>query len=560
MDVNNVLKNDKMIFKTKKIATEQKLRGGYYTPVLVAEFLTNWLLEKGSRNILEPSCGDGVFALSCQNWTEQHKVNARLTAVEINQAEIQKAIARLQKTKGNMSISWINEDFFNFYDYSRPRSFDGVIGNPPFLRFQYFENESREKAFSHLRLAGYNPTKLANAWASFVQLSIELLGEGGHLAMVLPAELLQVKYAQELRERITSVFKNVTLITFKNLVFPEIQQEVVLLLAESRCTISDNKGQLNIIDLKNETELSLNIFDASVTQSEVRHFHSGMKWTSFYLNNADFQTLSRISQDNRIPKLGQLASVDVGIVTGRNSFFVVTDEIVKQFDLQDFILPVVARTAAIKGIRFMKDLSFCSSCSSGNGNTHLLSLSNIPEEKFTEGLRRYLSLGKEQAVHIGYKCSKRKRWFDVPSVYISHGFLHRQIHKNPLLVVNQADAVCTDTIHRFKLLNGDSAIKISSAFVNSLTFASAEVYGRSYGGGVLELEPGEAEKLTIPYHHDMELDVEYIDKMLKNQKVEDALDYVDQETLIKNLGYTTQDTRRLRNAWKVLSTRRLLRT
>ena len=41
--------------------TEQKLRGGYYTPLDIATFLARWVKQSGAVNILEPSCGDGVF-------------------------------------------------------------------------------------------------------------------------------------------------------------------------------------------------------------------------------------------------------------------------------------------------------------------------------------------------------------------------------------------------------------------------------------------------------------------------------------------------------------------
>ena len=81
---------------------------------------------------------------------------------------------------------------------------------------------------------GYRPNGLANAWIAFVQLSTELLRDGGRLAMVVPAELLQVKYAAELRYRLPRLFDDVCIVAFDELVFPEIQQEVVLLLAEGR--------------------------------------------------------------------------------------------------------------------------------------------------------------------------------------------------------------------------------------------------------------------------------------------------------------------------------------
>src|SRR5204863_39727 len=41
--------------------TEQKLRGGYYTPPDLAKFLARWVMGITPNHILEPSCGDGAF-------------------------------------------------------------------------------------------------------------------------------------------------------------------------------------------------------------------------------------------------------------------------------------------------------------------------------------------------------------------------------------------------------------------------------------------------------------------------------------------------------------------
>ena len=50
--------------------------------------------------------------------------------------------------------------------------------------------------------------------------------------MVIPAELFQVDYAAEARKYLSSHFDKLILVTFKQLVFDGIQQEVVLLLGE----------------------------------------------------------------------------------------------------------------------------------------------------------------------------------------------------------------------------------------------------------------------------------------------------------------------------------------
>ena len=45
--------------KSKK--SFDKLRGGYYTPQAITEFICKWIINKNTKNILEPSCGDGNF-------------------------------------------------------------------------------------------------------------------------------------------------------------------------------------------------------------------------------------------------------------------------------------------------------------------------------------------------------------------------------------------------------------------------------------------------------------------------------------------------------------------
>lgn len=51
----------------KAPATEQKLRGGYYTPPLITRFLADWAVQSTSDRVLEPSAGDGAFVSAALN-------------------------------------------------------------------------------------------------------------------------------------------------------------------------------------------------------------------------------------------------------------------------------------------------------------------------------------------------------------------------------------------------------------------------------------------------------------------------------------------------------------
>src|SRR6202007_910015 len=105
---------------------------------------------------------------------------------------------------------------------------DGVAGNPPYIRFGNWASDQREPALDLMRREGLRPNRLTNAWVPFVVASTVLVRDGGRVGLVLPAELLQVGYAAQLRELLLRRFGEITLLTFERLVFDGILQEVVL--------------------------------------------------------------------------------------------------------------------------------------------------------------------------------------------------------------------------------------------------------------------------------------------------------------------------------------------
>lgn len=551
-------------FSSKEQATSQKLRGGYYTPDILAEYLANWAIRGGNERILEPSCGDGSFVRAAaqrfHHLTQSgNGTTGSLTGVELQHSELTKAADSLAAYSDlGITSEWISADFFEAYgSLKEGRKFDVVLGNPPFIRFQYFEEESRKRAFGHLRKAGYHPTKLANAWAAFAQLSIELVAENGRLAMILPAEILQVTYAEELRERLTKKFAHIVLIGFKKLVFPDIQQEVLLLLAEGKRSGITDESDIHTIEFLDGNELiEAGELDNLTAHIPTKHSRAGMKWTSLFLSGESFRALDEAQSLPGIVPLGELANVAVGVVTGRNQFFVLTKALRDEMDAGDYTIPLVGRTAALKSNTFTP-ADFASYRETNP--SYLLDLNSHEVQKLPVILKDYLKIGEKNGVHEGYKCRIRKRWFDVPSIYIPDAFLFRQIHRYPLLVVNKAQAVSTDTIHRVRFNDGVNGDLLAAVAFNSLTLAWAEVCGRSYGGGVLELEPNEAKQLPIPYASDIQLDVEKVDCLLRAGKYEDALDYVDQTVLINHFGFDKCIVRGVRNAWIELRDRRINR-
>jgi len=83
--------------------------------------------------------------------------------------------------------------------------------------------------------------------------------------------------------------------------------------------------------------------------------------------------------------------------------------------------------------------------------------------------------------------------------------------------------------------------------------------GRSYGGGVLELEPNEAEKLPLPLIGADSLDLNELDSLLRNGDIDRVLDITDEVLLRQGMGLSINDTQMLRTIWKKLRDRRINR-
>jgi adenine-specific DNA-methyltransferase len=547
----------------KAVATYQKLRGGYYTPKPIADFLANWAIQSPECEVLEPSCGDGmvlaaaVEALIKKGADEQAVANHLVHGVEIDPHEALKAAGRIHDL--GLTTSPVQIHIGDFFAYCKERLdkehfFDAVIGNPPFIRYQNFLEEHRATAFYIMQQTGLHPNRLTNAWVPFLVASTLLLKKHGRIAMVIPAELLQVDYAAELRYFLSNYYSNIALVTFKKLVFDGIQQEVVLLLGERN---GDTHTGIRTIEFEGLEALS-SYSHSDLSASELKPMdHSAEKWTRYFLDKEEIELLRTIRAHPGLVTAGHVIDVDVGIVTGLNEFFVLTEQQVKAQALEPYTHRIVGRSGHLLGVIF-SDEDWKANVEKQHP-AFLLRSPDVPFGLLPGPVKEYVIKGEQKEMNKGYKCRIRKHWYVVPSVWTPQAFMLRQVHNYPKIIINEANATCTDTIHRVKLLNGVKAATIASAFLNSLTFAFAEVTGRSYGGGVLELEPREAEKLPIPLRGAEALDIRRIDVMLQSGKIEDILDITDKLLLRDSLGLSDAEIKMLREIWQKLRDRRINR-
>lgn len=547
-----------MAAKLVESADLKKLRGGYYTPKAIADFICKWAITEPNQKVLEPSCGDGNFIESAihrfkELGVQNNELFGIIKGIELIEEEAEKSKKRAAKY-GLNSTTIMNTDFFNFISNANGEAhFDVVIGNPPFIRYQNFPEEHREVAFKLMEEMNLHPNKLTNIWVPFLVISASKLNYLGKLAMVIPAELFQVKYAAETRIFLSNFFSRITIVTFKKLVFEDIQQEVVLLLCEKDVTV--NTG-IRVLELGSLQELEkLNVSDFQETQVKSLE-HNSEKWTKYFLEENEIHLLRKIKADDRIKLFGDIMDVDVGIVTGRNEFFMINKETVAKWKLKSFTQNVVGRSNHFKGITFNQD-DFSANADAGIDGFLFLP-PNKDYNDLPKACKDYIKHGEQLSFHKGYKCRIRKRWYITPSLWNPDAFVLRQVGDYPKLIINNANASSTDTIHRvrFKNKNKIEPELLALSFLNSLTFAFSEITGRSYGGGVLTFEPTEMEELPMPILKKSKVDINEIDTLIRQRRINEVLDIIDEELLIKQLNFPKTEITMLRGIWKKLSARR----
>lgn len=527
--------------------TQQKLRGGFYTPAPIADFILKWSINGATGyDILEPSSGDGIFL---ERIKVNHHTYRSITAVELDEEEAQKT--------ASLRLPCTTTCIMDFHEYcnSTKKKFDLVIGNPPYIRYQYFDKRQQSEAAQVFKKANLKYSKLTNAWVSFVIGASLLLKQSGKIGFVLPAEMLQVAYAQPLREFLAGFYNKINIVSFKKLVFPNIQQEVVLLLCEKNRTESHMIEHIEVDDIRGLEQIDLTLLK---TPHKNVDFKSN-KWTFYFLDQKEIDFLEEIQNQDRIPVLGDFAQVEVGITTGANAYFTVPKSTIETYQLSDYARPMVGRSVQVNSITFT--VNDWKANVNDNARAFLLVFPALKQLTKNKKALEYLHLGKEKKIHEGYKCRIREEWQTVPSLWVSEALFIRRNNIFPRLIVNEAGAYTTDTMHRLKLNPGVDKYALAASFFNSLSFAFSEISGRSYGGGVLELMPGEVEKIRLPYLESNAQLLDEIDGMLrKGTPTQDILEMTNRRILKDKWGFSGNEINLADRIWKKLSSRRLNRS
>lgn len=215
---------------TEDSPVHRKARGAFFTPPQLCSYICDWAVRGPGDRVLEPSCGQAAFLVAAARRLDALGAGVdpeQLVGVDVHAGSV--ATAQGLVAAAGRPVQLRVGDFFGM---AGERRFDAVIGNPPYMRYQGFTGALRAAGRRAALNGGVGLTALASSWAAFTVHAAEFLRPGGRLGLVLPAELLTVNYAAEVRRYLMARFGRVRLVVFTERVFPGVLEEVVLLLAE----------------------------------------------------------------------------------------------------------------------------------------------------------------------------------------------------------------------------------------------------------------------------------------------------------------------------------------
>jgi adenine-specific DNA-methyltransferase len=516
--------------------------GSFYTPERVAQVLTDWAIRDPNAKVLDPSFGGCAFlcaALTSLKNLGNQSPGANIFGVDVD-PDAQRFLDPLISA-GARGEQYPLADFFDVSpQHLLPELFDAIVGNPPYVRYHSIPTEMRAKAVERLSKYGLRISGRASYWAFFLLYSVHFLKPGGRLAMILPGALLHTDYAMQLRDLIKSNFESVHICLLDERIFQDTNEESVLVFADGA---HKSHRQLHISNARDVQELVSYIGNEPPKDAGLASQSNEIRWLRALLDT-DVQNLyQELSRRQDVIFAGDWVETRIGVVTGNNDYFILSEQEWEKYQLPVGLqIPIVRKAIQLKGLKVTEqELN-----DSQNANTKYLLFGMSAEHLELTAVRQYIEQGENTGVHKRRKCSDRKPWYIVPHTASPPAFMPIMSASWPRLIINESGYTCTNNILKVFWKESRNAVdwlRLAVGTLSTLSQLSAELVGRSYGGGVLKLEPKEFASLVIPIlpEPDVLAIAPVIDTLLRNGKASQASKVVDQAMLGANFSLSQTD-------------------
>jgi hypothetical protein len=343
---------------------------------------------------------------------------------------------------------------------------------------------------------------------------------------------------------------------FRRKLFPELSEDTLLLLCKDyghTCEWFGVAPVESIDELRESDTISI--------PADVDAIRSGrVRLTRYLLSPKALHLYESMSRREGVTKLGDAADVGIGYVTGCNEYFHLSLAEARKWRISPpFRKKALLSLGEYGGVAFRltdwrkikeagkKAFLFTPPASGACGNS--------------QNIRPYIQHGERLGFSRHYKCRVRDPWYVVPHVRIADAFLSYMSGGGPKLVTNIARVVAPNTLHIVRFFPPNHPRQWVAGWYTSLTRLSCELEGHPLGGGMLKLEPSEAERVLVALPRTVDVAALYkqTDKLLRDFAPSAAMDLLDLTVLRRRFGLSGAECITLREAAKQLEAWRMHR-
>jgi adenine-specific DNA-methyltransferase len=476
---DNSIEND----YSKSISIEHRKRfAQFFTPFSIADLMAKWILgNKELKTVLEPAFGLGVFSRAILNYKED---------VEIKGFEIDNTIFENAKQyyedADNVNIN-LQDYMYNDWE----NKYDGIICNPPYLKFHDYDNKNILKEVEtklKCKLNGFT-----NLYTLFLLKSIHQLSPNGRCAYIIPSEFLNSDYGKLVKTHLikSKALRHIIVIDFEENVFDDaLTTASIILCANDNLTKRVQFSNIQSLDdLSKIEDIIANYPNFSDTEQTYNfsELNSEIKWKAYY------QKQNSIKFKNLVP-FSTYAKVVRGIATGSNEYFTFNSSKAKEFEIEEqYLLPCI--------------------CSAKDAKTSFFTTQNFEElkqndksiflfnaQKSTDkSVISYIQKGENEEINKRFLTASRTPWYSLENRQPAPIWVSVFNRTGLRFIRNEANISNLTSYHCIypKQTSLFSEIEIDLLFAYLLTDIAKQIFednSRQYGNGLQKFEPNDLNK------------------------------------------------------------------
>jgi adenine-specific DNA-methyltransferase len=462
----------------------------FFTPAAVAAVMADMLRPAPGARLLDPACGPGLLI----DHVAQRYPMAKLTAIDIDAvaAECLRDSRRAESTTDVLAG--------DFLSWDSDAMFDGIIANPPYLKYQQFVCAS--EVYERLgAVVGEEVSKFSNLYLLFLLESYRRLAPGGRLVFLVPGEWANANFGEP----------------FKRFLAREGCLRTLIYFAHSKELFDDAMTTASVLELvkpgpdaaREWTFRSLYVHDAAGADAVRTALDGGCSSEFVRVATLDVARLSRekkwdyllrhpASLHERTPgwrRLDEWCSTRRGIATGANEFFHLRPSRAQALGLQAAHL-----VRCVGGARHARGAVFDSedydALHAADQPCLLWAVSTSP----THNELAYVREGDAHGLPQRYLLSKRKPWYSMEKVNAAPIWIGVFGRGGLRVIRNRSGVAHLTTYHGLTPHDADPVLADALVVLlqSSIAVRAIERTRRVFGAGLEKVEPADLLDIELP--------------------------------------------------------------